>query len=42
MSLEDHMDLYEKQGLDRKAAMKEVAKDRGLSRRDVYQALLRR
>ncbi len=42
MSLEDHMNLYEKQGMDRKAAMKEVAKDRGLSRRDVYQALLKR
>ena len=42
MSLEDHMDFYEKQGLDRKTAMKEVAKDRGLSRRDVYQALLKR
>ena len=42
MSLEDHMNLYENQGMDRKAAMKEVAKDRGLSRRDVYQALLKR
>ena len=42
MSLEDHMELYEKQGLERKAAMKEVAKDRGLTRRDVYQALLKK
>ena len=42
MSFEEHMDFYEKQGLDRKAAMKEVAKDRGLSRRDVYQALLKK
>ena len=38
--LEDHMDIYLKQGMDRKAAMKQVAKDRGISRRDVYQALL--
>ena len=42
MSLEDHMDFYETQGMDRKAAMKEVAKDRGLSKRDVYQALLKK
>ncbi|MBR0410732.1 MAG: 16S rRNA (cytidine(1402)-2'-O)-methyltransferase [Eubacterium sp.] len=40
ISLEDHMDIYLKQGMDRKAAMKQVAKDRGISRRDVYQALL--
>ena len=40
MSLEDHMKLYEEQGMDRKAAMKAVATDRGISKRDVYQALL--
>jgi 16S rRNA (cytidine1402-2'-O)-methyltransferase len=40
MSLEDHMKLYEDQGMDRKAAMKAVATDRGISKRDVYQALL--
>ena len=40
MSLEDHMKLYEDQGIDRKAAMKAVATDRGISKRDVYQALL--
>ncbi len=42
MSLEDHMKLYEDQGMDRKAAMKAVATDRGISKRDVYQALLNR
>lgn len=42
MSLEDHMDIYEKQGMDRKAAMKAVAKDRGLTKRDVYQALFKK
>ena len=40
MSLEDHMKLYEEQGMDRKAAMKAVATDRGISKRDVYQALI--
>ena len=32
--------LYESQGIARKEAMKLVAKDRGISKRDVYQALL--
>ncbi|MBQ9157040.1 MAG: 16S rRNA (cytidine(1402)-2'-O)-methyltransferase [Eubacterium sp.] len=40
MTLEEHMAWYTDQGKDRKSAMKLVAKDRGLSRRDVYQALL--
>ena len=40
MSLEDHMKVYEDQGLSRKDAMKKVASDRGVSRRDIYQALL--
>lgn len=40
MSLEDHMAIYEGQGIARKEAMKLVAKDRGISKRDVYQALL--
>ena len=40
MSFEEHMMFYENQGIERKEAMKLVAKDRGLSRRDVYQALL--
>lgn len=39
MSLEEHMKIYEDQGVDRKEAMKLVAKDRGISKRDVYQAL---
>lgn len=42
MSLEDHMQVYENQGIDHKEAMKLVAKDRGISKRDVYQALLSR
>lgn len=42
MSVEEHMAVYEGQGIDRKEAMKLVAKDRGISRRDVYQALLKK
>ena len=40
MSVEEHMRYYEDQGIERKAAMKLVAADRGVSRREVYQALL--
>ena len=40
MTLEEHMAVYENQGINRKEAMKLVAKDRGISKRDVYQALL--
>ena len=40
MSLADHMAQYENQGIDRKEAMKLVAKDRGISKREVYQGLL--
>lgn len=41
LSLEEHMAYYESQGIDRKEAMKRVAKDRGVSKRDIYQALLK-
>lgn len=40
MTIEEHMAVYEAQGIARKEAMKLVAKDRGISKRDVYQALL--
>ncbi len=40
MSLEEHMELYTSKGLSRKEAMKKVAADRGVSKRDIYQALL--
>lgn len=40
MSVEEHMKLYESQGIDHKEAMKLVAKDRGVSKRDIYQQLL--
>lgn len=41
MSIEDHMAHYESQGISHKEAMKLVAKDRGVSKRDIYQALLK-
>ena len=40
MTIEEHMEVYLKQGRDKKEAMKAVAKDRGVSKRDIYQALL--
>lgn len=39
MSIEEHMELYLSQGMNKKEAMKSVAKDRGISKRDVYQYL---
>lgn len=40
ISLEQHMERYLSQGMDRKSAMKAVAKDRGVSKREIYAALL--
>ena len=40
MPLEEHMAYYENQGVDHKEAMKLVAKDRGVSKRDIYKQLL--
>ena len=40
ISIEEHMAIYENQGIARKEAMKMVAKDRGVTKRDIYQALL--
>ena len=40
MPVEEHVALYESQGFDRKEAMKKAAKDRGVSKRDIYQSLL--
>lgn len=41
LSVEEHMAHYEDSGMERKEAMKQVAKDRGISKRDVYQVLLK-
>ena len=40
MTLEEHMALYTDQGLNRKDAMKKVAADRGVSKRDIYKELM--
>lgn len=40
ISIKEHMEQYEKQGMDRKSAMKAVARDRGMGKREVYQYLL--
>lgn len=39
MSIEEHMAYYEAQGMDQKSAMKAVAKDRGVGKREIYQKL---
>jgi 16S rRNA (cytidine1402-2'-O)-methyltransferase len=40
MSIEEHMNYYLNQGIQKKEAMKMVAKDRGVAKRDIYQQLL--
>ncbi len=40
LALTEHMELYLKNGLSKKDAMKQVAKDRGIGKREVYQMLL--
>ena len=42
MSVAEHMELYLGQGMEKKEAMKQVAKDRGVSKRDIYQILLQK
>ena len=40
ITIEEHMEIYENQGHSRKEAMKMVANDRGMTKRDVYQYLI--
>lgn len=40
LSVEEHMAVYTEKGMERKEAMKQVAKDRGVSKRVIYQMLL--
>lgn len=40
LSIEEHMEHYTKEGIDKKEAMKLVAKDRGITKREVYQSLI--
>ncbi len=41
MSIVEHVAYYEEQGWEHKEAMKLAAKDRGVSKREIYQALLK-
>ena len=41
ISIEEHMERYLSAGMDKKQAMKEVAKDRGIPKREVYQLFLK-
>ena len=41
MTIEEHMKVYTDTGMDKKEAMKAVAKDRGVSKRDIYNELLK-
>lgn len=41
MSIEEHMEHYISQGIDKKEAMKKVAKDRGVPKREIYNHLQR-
>lgn len=40
MTIEEHMQIYLDKGIDKKEAMKMVAKDRGVSKRDIYKELV--
>ncbi|MCM1252051.1 MAG: 16S rRNA (cytidine(1402)-2'-O)-methyltransferase [Clostridium sp.] len=42
LSIEEHVAYYEKEGMDKKDAMKRAAKDRGITKRDIYQYLLKK
>ena len=40
ITVSGHLEMYLAEGMDRKEAMKAVAKDRGVSKREIYSALL--
>ncbi len=40
LSLEEHYKLYEKQGMEKKEIIKKIAKDRGLTKNEVYQKFI--
>lgn len=42
MELEEHMAFYEERGMDTKTAMKQVAKDRGVGKREIYEQLYKK
>lgn len=42
MELTEHMAFYEERGMDSKTAMKQVAKDRGVGKREIYEQLYKK
>ena len=42
LSIEEHMSMYTDKGIDKKEAMKLVAKDRGITKREVYDFLIKK
>ena len=40
LTVEEHMEIYLRQGIERKEAMKMIAKDRGVGKREIYQILV--
>ena len=40
LTISEHVNLYMEQGMDKKEAMKAAAKDRGVSKQEIYKALL--
>ena len=40
LSVEEHLQIYLNQAMDKKEAMKRTAKDRGVSKRDIYQEMI--
>ena len=40
LGIDEHMEIYLSQGIEKKEAMKQVAKDRGVSKREIYQTLV--
>ena len=40
ITIQEHMDIYLTQGIDKKSAMKQVAADRGIPKREVYNSLI--
>lgn len=42
LSLDEHFNVYEKQGLDKKEIIKKIAKDRGVNKNEIYQYFLKK
>lgn len=40
LTIEEHMEMYVSQGIERKEAMKMTARDRGIGKREIYQILV--